>query len=522
MSRGISVGIDLGTTNSLVSVPFGEQVQIVNNSRGDVRTPSVVNFMADGAYVGEDAVDRAVNAPLDTVFSIKRQIGNDEYEFAAPDGCRYSPVEISGTILKKLKEDTEERLSAEVTNAVITVPAYFGNEEREATKTAGEVAGLEIDRVINEPTAAALAYGYRSGDEELLLVYDLGGGTFDVSLVEVSEGIIEVRATDGDSLLGGEDWDGRILDRLLELIATETGTDPESDNALLQRLWDTAQKTKHELSKAERTTVELPFLTEYGFESPTPSLVLTRDEFEQSTADLLDRTLNITHQVLKDAGHSRAEIDDILLVGGSTRMPQVQTELEEMFGWPPNGRLDPDMAVAIGAGKQAHALSPKGIDAPDEPTEVDGLTRTEDGITQNVILVDVVSQTLGTEAIIDGRGGRFSPLIRRNTVIPDREERTYYTAHDGQEQVTVGVYQGESELASENEFLGDFELRGIRPAPAGEMSIRVTFEMNENGILNVSARNPESGRDNNLTIESGIGISERERAQMRRSLPNIL
>lgn len=523
MTRGISVGIDLGTTNSVVSVPFGNQVQVIENSDGDRRTPSVVSFDRDGVYVGQAAVNRAAQHPEKTIYSIKRQMGNDDYSLQAPNGREYSPVEISAMILRKLKQDAEEKLDDEITNAVITVPAYFGNEQREATKTAGEIAGFEVDRIINEPTAAAMAYGYREAGEETLLIYDLGGGTFDVSLVQVSEGLVEVQATDGDSLLGGEDWDGRILDRLIDTIEADTGWNPETDAAVMQRLWDAAEEAKHDLSTSRTTSVNLPFLVEFEDGAYNLEEELSREEFERSTRDLLERTLDITDRLLADAGIYYEDVDDVLLVGGSTRMPQVREAVADAFGRDPNTSIDPDMAVAVGAAKQASTIAPKGLPANDEVDEPDaqGLARVDDGASEDILLVDVVSKTLGTEAVIDGRQGRFSELIARNTTIPERVTSKYRTVRDGQERVDVGVYQGESEIAAENEFLGEFQLSGIPPAPAGEMTIEVTFEIDENGILHASARNPESGREDNIVIESGVGISERERDRMRRNLPTI-
>ena len=520
MARGISVGIDLGTTNSVVSVPFGDEIQVIENSSGRRHTPSVVSFDQDGVYVGRKATNRAAQYPDDTVYSIKRQMGEDDYVVAAPDGDEYTPVEISAMILTKLKRDAERVLDDEVTNAVITVPAYFGNEEREATKTAGEIAGLDVDRIINEPTAAALAYGYQGAEDETLLVYDLGGGTFDASLVEVSAGLVEVQATDGDSFLGGEDWDGRILDKLIDTVEAETGWNPESDPGVMQRLWDAAEEAKHTLTATRTATVEVPFLMEFEDGSYSLEVDITREEFERATSDLLDRTLDITDRLLADAGYGYDAVDDVLLVGGSTRMPQVREAVAAEFDRDPNTGIDPDMAVAIGAGKQASTIAPKALPAG-AAAELPGTTPAGDGADEDVLLVDVVSKTLGTEAIIDGRQGRFSELITRNTTIPDRTTKEYRTVTDGQERVTVGVYQGESEIAAENELLGEFELAGIPSAPAGEMTVEVTFEIDESGILNVSARNPESGREDNIVIESGIGLSERERERMQRNLPAI-
>jgi molecular chaperone DnaK len=564
MSGGRTIGIDLGTTNSVVAAvgPDGEP-QVLQNEIGERFTPSVVAFENDEAIVGRAAANQSAQNPEYTVHSIKREMGREEFEVEAPWDEAYTPEEISALILAKLVEDAEMELDEPVTNAVITVPAYFGNRQREATKYAGEIAGLEVDRLLNEPTAACFAYGLQEQEDGLIFVYDLGGGTFDASLVDTNDGVFEVRATNGHTQLGGEDWDARILDRLLEEIQADVDVDIEEDVAAMERLWDAAQAAKHELAAAESTTVSVPFLLtdpEYNLE-----VDIAREEFQQLTGGLLEETFVICDELFEDVDVGVEDVDEVLLAGGSTRMPQVERNVERYFGMEPTKRINPDEAVAVGAAAQAALLdtetSDSGDDQQGEATTADAATPTghegdadatesatapsttadatpsepaddaqaasiaEDGDLparlEDVVLLDVTPKTLGVESRIDGEAGRFSPLIARNTSVPAAAEQTYHTYEDDQTQVRISVYQGEHEHVEHNELLDEFTLSGLPAAPAGEEAVTVTFQLDEDGILNVSAVNPTSGTEASITIESAFGHSEADIEDMRTGLPEI-
>jgi molecular chaperone DnaK len=560
MSDGRTIGIDLGTTNSVVAAvgPDGEP-RVLQNEIGERFTPSVVAFENDEAIVGRAAANQSAQNPEYTVHSIKREMGREEFEVDAPWGDAYTPEEISALILAKLIEDAEMELDEPVTNAVITVPAYFGNRQREATKYAGEIAGLEVDRLLNEPTAACFAYGLQEEDEGLIFVYDLGGGTFDASLVETTDDVFEVRATNGHTQLGGEDWDAKILDHLLEEIEEDVDVDIEEDVAAMERLWDAAQDAKHELAAAESTTISVPFLLtdpEYNLE-----VDLTRSEFQQMTGGLLEETFVICDELFEDVDVGVEDVDEVLLAGGATRMPQVEQNVERYFDQEPTKRINPDEAVAVGAAAQAALLdtgpaeadseqaqpeaettepaddehtgdaadagapSTTGEATPSEPaddTQAESLAGNDlPARLEDVVLLDVTPKTLGVESRIDGEAGRFSPLIARNTAVPTAAEQTYHTYEDEQTQVRISVYQGEHERVEHNELLDEFTLRGIPPAPAGEEAVTVTFQLDEDGILNVSAVNPTSGTEASITIESAFGHSDADIEDMRTNLPEI-
>ena len=488
-----AVGIDLGTTNSAVAVLEGGDPTIIANAEGGRTTPSVVAFSKGGeVLVGEVAKRQAVTNADRTIRSVKRHMGRD-WKTPEIDGKTYTAQEISARILQKLKRDAESYLGEDVTDAVVTVPAYFDDHERQATKEAGEIAGLNVLRIINEPTAAALAYGLDKGKEdELILVFDLGGGTFDVSLLEVGKdpednfSTIQVRATSGDNQLGGDDWDDRIVQHLLTTVKSSTGVDLAKDKIAMQRLRDAAEQAKKELSSATTTNVSLQYLSMSENGPIHLDESISRAQFQDMTKDLLDRTKQPFHNVINDAGINVSDIDHVILVGGSTRMPAVSDLVKELTGGKePNKGVNPDEVVALGASLQAGVLK---------------------GERKDVLLIDVTPLSLGIET----KGGLFTKLIERNTAIPTKRSEVFSTAEDNQPSVLIQVFQGEREIAQQNKPLGTFELSGIAPAPRGVPQIEVTFDIDANGIVNVSAKDRGTGQEQKITISGGSALSKEE------------
>ena len=486
-----AVGIDLGTTNSVVSVMEGGEPTVIPNAEGARTTPSVVAFAKNGeVLVGEVAKRQAVTNPDRTFRSIKRYMGTDWSRDV--DGKPYRPQEISARVLQKLKRDAESYLGEPISEAVITVPAYFNDAQRQATKEAGQVAGLEVLRIINEPTAAALAYGLDKADKhQTILVFDLGGGTFDVSLLEIGDGVVEVKSTAGDTHLGGDDWDQRVIDHLVTTFKNQQGIDLSKDKMAMQRLREAAEKAKIELSGQQTTSVNLPYITA-GAEGPLHLEVdLSRAEFQRMTSDLLDRCKGPFNQAIKDAGIEISGIDQVVLVGGSTRMPAVQELVNSLTGTEPNKSVNPDEVVAIGASLQAGVLK---------------------GDVKDVLLLDVTPLSLGIET----KGGIMTKLIERNTTIPTRRSEIFTTADDNQPSVQVQVYQGEREMAAYNKLLGKFELTGIAPAPRGVPQIEVSFDIDANGIVHVSAKDLGTGKEQSMTITGGSALPKDDIESMMR------
>jgi len=480
---GKAVGIDLGTTNSVVAVLEGGEPSVVANAEGNRTTPSIVAFKGEETLVGELAKRQAITNPDNTIRSIKRHIGTNWKETF--EGKEYTPQEISARILQKLKTDAESYLGEDVTEAVITVPAYFNDAERQATKEAGKIAGLNVLRIINEPTAASLAYGLENSEDQKILVFDLGGGTFDVSVLEISEGVFEVKSTSGDSKLGGDDWDQRVMDWLIEKFKSSTGIDISNDKMAIQRIKEGAEKAKIELSSTSETEINLPFIT--ANDSGPQHLLekLNRSEFEKITADLVERTKSPVENALSDAGLNYSDIDHVILVGGSTRMPAVQALVKSLTGKDPHKGVNPDEVVASGAAIQAGVLK---------------------GDVKDVLLLDVTPLTLGVET----KGGIMTKMIERNTTIPTKRSETFTTAEDNQTQVEIHVLQGEREMASGNKSLGKFTLTDIPAARQGTPQIEVTFDIDANGIVNVNAKDLGTGKEQAITITGGTALEQDE------------
>ncbi|MBD7964444.1 molecular chaperone DnaK [Fictibacillus norfolkensis] len=476
------IGIDLGTTNSCIAVMEGGEAVVIPNPEGNRTTPSVVAFKDGDRSVGEVAKRQAVTNP-NTIMSIKRYIGTDHKETV--EGKDYTPQEISAIILQKLKSHAEDYLGEKVERAVITVPAYFNDAQRQATKDAGQIAGLQVERIVNEPTAAALAYGLEKDEDQTILVFDLGGGTFDVSILELGDGFFEVKATSGDNKLGGDDFDQVIIDYLVSEFKKENGIDLSQDKMALQRLKDTAEKAKKDLSGVTSTQISLPFITADASGPKHLELNLSRAKFEDLSSDLVERTMGPTRQALNDAGMSPSDLDKVILVGGSTRIPAVQEAIKKFTGKDPHKGVNPDEVVALGAAIQGGVLA---------------------GDVKDVVLLDVTPLSLGIETM----GGVFTRLIDRNTTIPTSKSQTFSTAADNQTSVDIHVLQGEREMAAHNKTLGRFQLSEIPPAPRGVPQIEVSFDIDANGIVNVRAKDLGTNKEQSITIKSSTGLSDEE------------
>jgi len=510
--QGKIIGIDLGTTNSAVAVMEGGSPKVIPTAEGRNTYPSIVSFKGDEVVVGDAAKRQMVLKPKTTVNSVKRFMGRklkdkavksaikhvsyevkegkDNMAVVEIEGTEYTPQEISAKVLRKAKEDAESYLGSEVTRAVITVPAYFDDSQRQATKQAGEIAGLHVERIVNEPTAAALAYGLDKKGSSTIAVYDLGGGTFDISILEIGDGVFEVKATNGDTFLGGDDFDNAIIEWIIDEFKKENGVDLGKDPQALQRIKDSAEKAKKELSTAQQTEINQPFITQ-GDEGPLHlTMTLTRAKYEELVDDLIQKSFKPVESALKDAGVKASEINDVVLVGGMTRMPKIQEAVADFFGKKPHKGVNPDEVVAVGAAIQAGVIG---------------------GDVSDVVLLDVTPLTLGIETM----GGVRTALIERNTTIPTSKSQVFSTAADNQTQVEINVLQGEREMAADNKSLGRFILDGIPPAPRGVPQVEVTFDIDSNGILNVSAKDKNSGKEQKITIQNSTNLSEDEVDKMK-------
>lgn len=485
------LGIDLGTTNSAMSILEGEEPEIIENYEGERTTPSVVAFTDEGErLIGKTAKNQSIKNPERTVQSIKRHMGEEDYRVEW-DGESYSPEQISSMILQKLKRDAEDYYGEDINKAVITVPAYFSDSQRQATKDAGEIAGFEVERVINEPTAASMAYGLDEEEDKNVLVYDLGGGTFDVSILSLGGGVFEVVSTDGDNELGGDDWDNALIKYLADKFEEENGIDLTEDRLTLQRLKENSEEAKKNLSSMKETKINIPFIAEKDGESLNLEETITRAKFESITSDLIERTKEPIETALEDASMTEEDLDEVILVGGSTRMPQVKKLIEEEIGIEPRRDVDPDEAVSLGAAIQGGVMS---------------------GEVQDLVLLDVTPLSLGVET----KGGVFTRIIDKNTKIPTSMSEEFTTARDNQESVQIKVYQGEREVASENKLLDEFVLSGIPQAPSGVPRIDVTFEIDENGIVNVTAEEIETGKMKSISVKGGTGLDDSEIEELKK------
>lgn len=523
-----TIGIDLGTTNSAIAHAEAGNLDVLPNANGKRQTPSVVAFTDGGATVGQKAVNQAAKYPDRTVFSVKRFMGTDEEIMLGKEGRKsaFWPEELSALILKKLKHDAEEVLDKPIENAVITVPAYFNDRQRQATKHAGEIAGVEVERILNEPTAACFAYGLRTGDENAVLVYDLGGGTFDVSLIEIQAGVFEVIATNGDTQLGGDDWDAAIVRWLVKQIERDHGATVDDCPPTRARLFAAAKRAKHDLSSRQQARITLPFL-EIGNDTYDVEQTLTRDTFQEITHECTDATIDICEELFAGVGYGPQAIDEVLLVGGATRMPHIQNRVSEYFGREPSKRVNPDEAVALGAAAQAAVINQQALPAPDPPKAE--LSPTHEGTStpttrdaDEIVLLDVTPQSVGVEAVRDRQTleTQYEVLVPRNTPIPVQEAERYTTVQDNQDLVDIAVYQGEGTL-EENELLDEFRIGPIPPRPAGEPTIEITFRIDQNGIFQVSAEDVDHDIRAEIEIESIFGFTQDQLHMMRKNLPTV-